>query len=288
MINKKTLKKIPGLVSIKRLIWSIFDFNREKGQTNLNLVKTFPLYQPCSAGSYDVKSQLTIQTINEVFPSLCALVKNLNGSLLPIEDVVNFPANEIEKNAAVELMKYFDLYGSDKSDHKYHFLYGSILSNKNDIKNIFEIGLGTNNTDVVSNMGTHGQPGASLRAFRDHCPNANIYGADIDLRILFQDDRIHTYYVDQTEPSTFSDLLMKVPNNFDLVIDDGLHSPNANIATLKFGLNIIKRGGWVVVEDIGFGAIDFWQVTAALLPSKYRCHIFKANEGIIFAVQRVF
>jgi hypothetical protein len=64
---------------------------------------------------------------------------------------------------------------------------------------LLEIGLGTNNTDVVSNMGSEGVPDASLRAFRDYLPNARIYGAGIDKRILFEESRIKTYFADQTD-----------------------------------------------------------------------------------------
>ena len=69
--------------------------------------------------------------------------------------------------------------------------------------NILEIGLGTNNVDVVSNMGRDGIPGASLRAFRDYLINSKIYGADIDKSILFSEERIETYFVDQTNDTSF-------------------------------------------------------------------------------------
>ena len=61
------------------------------------------------------------------------------------------------------------------------------MKSQKSVNKIFEIGLGTNNIDIVSTMGKKGHPGASLRAFRDFCPNAEIYGADFDSRILFQE-----------------------------------------------------------------------------------------------------
>ena len=102
-------------------------------------------------------------------------------------------------------------YGSDKgSPHEvditpsgwianrytdiYHILFGTI---RDDAKKIFECGIGTNNEDVQSNMTANGVPGASLRGWRDYFWNAQIYGADIDERILFEEDRIKTYHVDQ-------------------------------------------------------------------------------------------
>jgi hypothetical protein len=72
-----------------------------------------------------------------------------------------------------------------------------------------------------------------------------------------------------------------------LVIDDGLHSPNANIETLKFGLTKIRIGAWVVVEDVAPDAIPLWEVVSALLPSNYEPHIFRAESAFIFAVKRL-
>lgn len=136
-------------------------------------------------------------------------------------------------------------------------------------------------------MGINATPGASLRAFREYCPKAFIYGADVDQRILFEEERIKTFFIDQTSPETFNSLLSQIPNNFDLVIDDGLHSPHANVASLEFGLKIIKVGGWVVIEDIGDAALDLWKVVSVLLPSNYEPHILLAKVGMVFAVKRL-
>ena len=40
-------------------------------------------------------------------------------------------------------------------------------------------------------------PGASLRAWRDYFVKADIYGADIDKKILFNENKIKNFYVDQ-------------------------------------------------------------------------------------------
>ena len=148
--------------------------------------------------------------------------------------------------------------------------------------------MGTNNRHVVSHMGVDGKPGASLRAFRQHLPNAQIYGADIDKSILFQEDRIQTFFVDQTEPSSFLDLERRVPSDLDLIIDDGLHSPDANLESLRFGLQKIKIGGWFIVEDICPEAVPLWQVVSALLISeRLEAHLYRAQGGYVFAVKRL-
>jgi hypothetical protein len=228
---KNWLKKFPPIVKIKRRIWAGFD--PANGTTTLNVLSTFPLYAPNSAGRYKDRAALTLQTINQVFPFLCALSERLNGRLTEVEDIAGIPKTEQEKQAVSTLKERLDFYGSDKANsHNYHHLYGSILSDRHKVQNVFEIGLGTNNVDVVSNMGAAGRPGASLRAFRDFCPNANIFGADVDKRIL-------------------------------------------------------RKDGWVVVEDINRDALDFWQVVAALLPSRYRSKLYSAEGAIVFAVQRL-
>jgi hypothetical protein len=257
--------------------------------TTLNILQTFPLYLPYSTGSYKERAALTIQTINQVFPLLCSLTESVNGSLVAPQAIADAPTSEKEKSSVDGLKKYLDSHGSDKArHHAYHHLYGTILSDREKISHILEVGLGTNNSDVVSNMGTNGKPGASLRAFKEFCPNAMIYGADIDTRILFSDDRIATFYIDQTKPSTFDQLATQIPmGSFDLIIDDGLHSPNANTATLRFGLEAVRKGGWVVIEDIGLGALAFWQVLAALLPPRFHPMIYRDGDFLVFAIQRV-
>jgi hypothetical protein len=246
------------------------------------------LYAPNSGGNYNDRLKLTLEAINKIFPLLSSLASYAQNKKVTVENISKLSLHSQSK-ASIELLKQIlDRYGSDKANnHDYHHLYGAILKNPLSVENIFEIGLGTNNTDIISNMGINGKPGASLRAFREYCPKAFIYGADVDKRILFEEERIKTFFVDQTNPLTFDSLRTKIPNNFDLVIDDGLHSPHANVASLEFGLKIIKVDGWVVVEDINVAALDLWKVVSVLLPSNYEPHIFLAKGGIVFAVKRL-
>lgn len=108
-----------------------------------------------------------------------------------------------------DLGAYFNKHGSDKASvHDYHRVYGPLMAaNRNKPLRLLEVGLGTNNTNIASNMGPYGRPGASLRAFRDFLPNALLFGADIDRHSLFQEERVKTVFVDQTKPETFVELL---------------------------------------------------------------------------------
>ena len=252
----------------------------------LDIVHSFPLYAPGSAGPYKDRAALTIQAINQTFPVLSHFVTTVRQKSVTVILAKDFPKNASEFEVAEELKALFDKYGSDKSSNNYHYIYGPILKNVQEITGILEIGLGTNYTDVVSNMGVTGKPGASLRAFKDYLPNAQIYGADVDQRILFTEDRIQTYYVDQTNYGTLESLDKTVPGDLDLIIDDGLHCPNANISVLTFALRKLKNNGWFVIEDIVESAIPVWEVVAALLPKDYTPYILRVEGGIVFAVKK--
>ena len=155
-----------------------------------------------------------------------------------------------------ELTNLMNLYGSDKggrnNDHNYASYYSKIFFHKkNQIKNFLEIGLGTNNQNLVSNMGSNGVPLASLRAWRDYFINANIYGADIDKNILKNEERIETYYVDQTNPITINELFINLGDiKFDIILDDGLHHFEANICLFENSINHLKSDGIYIIEDI--------------------------------------
>jgi len=253
-----------------------------------NLYQPLALFVPNSAGDSNALLMLTLQAVSQAFPLLSHLLGVVGRSRLSAVSIEQLCTDAEAKVAADVLKSLFIQFGRDKStERNYHHLYGDILKHRDDVSYVLEIGLGSNNLDVVSNMGTTGMPGASLRAFRDFLPNATIFGADVDERILFQDDRIQTYFVDQTDLASLESLGKHIPDAMDLIIDDGLHSPNANVAVLAFGLNKLKIHGWLVIEDIPERAVPFWEVVAALLPDAFASRLIRAEGGLVFAVQKV-
>ncbi len=163
------------------------------------------------------------------------------------------------------LHNLFFKYGSDKgapnderhpisqlTSHTYADFYYSLFNLSRDpIKRVFECGLGTNNSDFNSNMGKTGLPGASLRAWKDHFPNAEIFGADIDPQILFSEDRIKTFYVDQTDRVSIENMWQKIGTaDFDIIIDDGLHKFDAGISLFEASFSNLREGGIYIIEDI--------------------------------------
>jgi hypothetical protein len=160
-----------------------------------------------------------------------------------------------------ELCNLMDKFGSDKASyHNYTLFYYDLLKEKKyqEVK-IFEVGLGTNNTSIPSNMGANGRPGASLRAWKEFFPNAKIYGADIDKNILFHEERIKTFFCDQTDEVSIKKMWEndELKNeSFDLIIDDGLHEINANINFLKNSFKKLKNDSAFIIEDIIADKID--------------------------------
>ena len=165
------------------------------------------------------------------------------------------------KNFFTELC---DIYGSDKGSqgnnltypwpaHTYSDFYSTIFSNfRLSIKKVYENGIGTNNPNLTSNMSSTGAPGASLRVWRDYFPNALVIGTDIDKNVLFQETRIKTFFIDQTNELSIKRFWDECrEDNFDLIIDDGLHTINAGKTLFLNSIDKLSNTGLYVIEDVG-------------------------------------
>ena len=263
-----------------------------RGHSRLDVLKTFPLFCPYSGGSYRIREPLALQAINDFVPALRTLGDRVGKKAVSVLTDRDYA----ERNGAgrtEELAELFNQYGSDKATrHGYYIVYASILDQlgMNNEINLLEIGLGTNNTDVASHMGIAGRPGASARAFRDFLPRARIFGADVDRRILFSEERIETFYVDQTDRESFLELDRALPAEMDLMIDDGLHLPTANINSLWYFLSRIRLGGFAVIEDIPRypdAALDLWHFIGGFLPDRYDACIVESGQSLMFVLKRV-
>ena len=157
-----------------------------------------------------------------------------------------------------------ELYGTNKGgltklrrDDEYYIpltytdYYQLLFNERENVKKVFECGVGSNNIDIPSNMGKYGKPGASLRMWRDFFPNANIYGGDIDKSVLFSEDRIKTYFMDQLNADSVKDFWNSVgEDEFDLMIDDGLHRFEAGRVLFLNSISFLAESGIYIIEDI--------------------------------------
>lgn len=168
------------------------------------------------------------------------------------------------KNLTCDLSALCDLYGTDKGEiqknehpyswpsHSYADFYSRHFDHCRDsIKNVFECGLGTNNPNLSSSMGISGKPGASLRVWRDYFQNATVYGADIDQDVLFEEERIRTFYIDQLDSATIEKYWERVGvKDFDLMVDDGLHTFDAGVTLFLGSVDKLANNGIYVIEDV--------------------------------------
>ena len=97
-----------------------------------------------------------------------------------------------------------------------------------------------------------------MRGFKEFFPKGEIYGADFDKTILFQEDRIHTFYVDQTDPESIKNLWNEIDGEFDIMIDDALHVFEANKTFFLNSVHKLSKNGIYIIEDITDEELPKW------------------------------
>jgi hypothetical protein len=251
---------------IRRILKNILPFASGEKQRQF-LDDVFPVFYP-SSWNYWSFPRLTYSAANALPNQLLAL----SSEILADENQKPVTAKEFGNGVDDRILgQLIDQYGSDKYKHDYTKVYALLFEKIKLQANpaILEIGLGTNDPDFISSMSESGKPGASVRAFRDYLPTARIYGADLDEKILFAEDRIQTSRVDQIVPSSFNEMWINFGQpSLDMVIDDGLHSSEANLNTFYFATKALKSGGYMVVEDIPERTIPVWQGLSRMLGDK--------------------
>ena len=142
------------------------------------------------------------------------------------------------------LKELFNKYGCDKSKkHHYDTVYQPEFEPlQNESINILEIGV---------------FKGESASAWIDFFPNATVYGLDIFVRVsaedipILQHPRVKWLKGDSTHPSVSGAIQKAWPDvQFDIIIDDGLHTPEANAQTFKNLFPFVKSTGSYYVEDV--------------------------------------
>jgi hypothetical protein len=168
---------------------------------------------------------MSIKQAGVLLPGLHRLEKRSGMAALNPEQAETFTQTPMTQTMA--LAKILNAHGSDKAkiSTSYHQVYYHIfnLLGRDQELRILEIGMGTNNTQITSNMGEKGIPGASLRAWRQYLPNSHIMGADFDPDIMIREDRIDTHVLDRLDYPSFDRLYEAFGRKpFDVIIDDAL------------------------------------------------------------------
>jgi len=142
------------------------------------------------------------------------------------------------------LENLFNKFGCDKAKkHHYHLIYQDRLASFKDKQfNLLEVGIFR---------------GESIKAWLEYFPQAQIYGIDIFTRVkvedidVLQDPRVHWLKTDSTQAGVQFQMSSKWKDvQFDVVIDDGLHTPRANADTLKNIWPRVADRGQYFIEDV--------------------------------------
>ncbi len=130
-------------------------------------------------------------------------------------------------------------YGTDRhpgSKHSYTPYYSDLFSNeRKSIKKVLEIGVGE---------------GPGLRMWRDFFPNAMIYGAEIDDKRIFKDNRIEVIKCDHSSEKNLRELIKKTGADLDFVVEDGSHKPEDQILTCLTLMPLLKDDVIYIIEDV--------------------------------------
>lgn len=152
----------------------------------------------------------------------------------------------------MKLKDLFDAAGTDKA--AYAPIYEALLrSRRSRIRDLLEIGIGTLIPEAPFSMHGYGadhyRPGGSLRAWRDYFPAARIVGVDVQADTQFKDERISTYICDSTDAAAAGALVARL-GGFDVIIDDGSHDADDQLATLANFFPALRQFGLYFIEDI--------------------------------------
>ena len=144
--------------------------------------------------------------------------------------------------------------GGDMVLHGYTKIYEEIFKDSKDSNiNYLEVGV---------------FQGRKLATFSDYFPNGKIYGVDLSVKEFelmkstliemgaFSNNNLMSVLPgDSTDISTWDQKINDYPM-FDIILDDGLHRPDAQHKTLINFWNKLKPGGIYIIEDIQYQFID--------------------------------
>jgi hypothetical protein len=143
-------------------------------------------------------------------------------------------------------------YKTDKATHhNYLGLYEEVLGElRNKEVKILEIGISS---------------GASLKMWEEYFTNGKIFGADINTEewrtrefssrgIFFDTEKTTTLVVNQEK----SVELLSLPDELDVIIDDGGHTMFQQQNTLKTIFHKLKHAGIYILEDLHTSNVDFY------------------------------
>ena len=160
----------------------------------------------------------------------------------------------LDNPLTISMNKFYSDKGDSNNTHNYTKLYDALFNSiKNDKLSIFEVGLGSVDENVNFHMKHSNKnytPLASLKAWREYFINSEIYGADIDHKIIQNFEKIKTFQVDMMNRNSILEMWDKIEKKMDIIIDDGFHSFEANTTFFENSYSNLNYNGYYIIEDI--------------------------------------
>lgn len=160
----------------------------------------------------------------------------------------------------------------------YQDVYARVVAHLRSVSpRVLEVGIGVNDPTSPSGMEATHRPGASLIGWFHYFPGSEVHGADIDRRVLIDTDEYTTHWVDQRDEQSLRNLASTIGAPIDLIVDDGLHTPEANGLTIMALLPYLAPHGVFVVEDILPEYDALWLRADSWLPPDYGMAFYPGN-----------
>jgi hypothetical protein len=143
-------------------------------------------------------------------------------------------------------------WGTDKA-FLYTPVYHKLFNEKRlQVRKVLEFGIG--GPDMQVNIDCLGLKwhtnGASIYMWQEYFPNADIYALDFKPELLINEGRIKSFLLDQSDESAYAEVVEKIGDGFDLIIDDGSHFPEHQVLSQRMLVPLLKDSGVYVIEDI--------------------------------------
>ena len=204
-----------------------------------------------------------------------------------VAGVVAQGIGKLDFTTPTDLCEIMGRNGSDKGNvdlsktgHNFTILYDQLFRHVKDKEvRLFELGLGTDNPNLLSNMcgQPFPRPGASLHGWKEYFPRGKIFGADIDGSILFEEDNIKTYFCDQLNNETIQNmwnLNAELNEEFDIILEDGLHTVESSVNFFQNSFHKLKENGVYIIEDVYHDLGEFSEFISS-------CHAQNLNINFI-------
>ena len=94
--------------------------------------------------------------------------------------------------------------------------------------------------------------GGSLETWRELFPEpSRIVGVDLNPRVTeLRAEGFEVYVLDTGTTEAWEILTENLEGKVDLLVDDGGHTNRQQIMTIIHGINLVRPGGWIVIEDL--------------------------------------